>query len=202
MKFLILSCTTFFICLFICSAQKISAQEPEKKTKCSALACFPKEIRVDSTDHLLSGISDFEYLFFDVYSAALYFDARAPKAERQFPLNGKNDLLLVIKYHRKISKKDFIKSTKAYISKLSEFGSNTNKQFEAVFNAYEDVKEGDSYALEYKSITQSTCLKLNGINKVCGDGLEFFKSYAGIWLAENGVGKDFLDGLLDTESET
>lgn len=180
-----------FLFIFLFSSNVFSDE-----SMCTKLICFSKTSFIDNKKFILSGATDFKYLLFNVYSAGLYFEEGSNKDDSLTPLSGNSSLSLILKYHRSINKDDFIKSTKAYLSKLKTYSNELDPKFEGLYNAYENVNKDDSYSLTYQAEGEKTCLKLNNIEKYCASGKAFFQAFAGIWLSKEGVGEEFLSNLI------
>lgn len=178
----------FYTYLLFTSNNLLLAQD-----NCIADICFEKSIKKEEKLNLV-GVSLYKYLFFDVYSAAYYADDKL-NLNQLFDPN--SERLLVLEYKTKISKKDFIVSTKKLLlNNLDINQAVVLPKFEKVYNEFEDVKAGDRYSLHYSPIDQKTCLALNSQIKVCDFGLDFYKAFFGIWLSNYSVDQNFTNKLL------
>ena len=157
---------TFFILAL--NAQQVLSQGDSEF--CTKKNCFSTLKRYNNSDFVLQGASDFRYLVFDVYSAALYVESNpeilnASQSSFAFdPMRADKNIILTLKYSREIAAEDFIKSTKAYVKKSSLYSNDLEPQFEKLYAAYQNVKAGDTYTLTYNKSSQQTCLLHSEIN--------------------------------------
>lgn len=160
---------------------------------CESNICF--ETKVNNPQMSLLGVSKFKYLFFDVYVAALYAEVSLNNQSNIFDPN--KSARLIIKYLREIRKEDFIQSTKELVKSNKTIDLTLVEQkFIKVYEAFEDVRQGDSYRLDYIPWGQETCLFLNDEKKICQSGSEFYKAFFGIWISSYSVNQKFTAELL------
>jgi hypothetical protein len=164
------------------------------ETKCVGSTCFEKVLLKEKNLNLV-GVSLFEYFLIDVYAAALY--SEKPVSDKQSVFEPNSSKFLILNYYVEIKKEDFIESTKKLLLTNKDIDQNkVSKDFEAVYDAFENVKSGDRYSLYYDSSNQKTCLALNDVNKVCREGYEFFKAFFGIWISDYSVDEKFTRRLI------
>lgn len=193
-KFLLI--TLFYLVPSIAFSESQSAGTLlSEKGICTKNACFENYQDYLEKRLKIAGSADYNYLFFKVYSAALYAEPEYLYKKEFNPLNGESSIVLLLKYHREISGSEFCESTRYYINKSRREDKDFSQQLDGLCKSYEDIKIGDSYSLVYDSKSQKSCLNKNGIEKYCASGVDFFKAYAGIWLSETGVSDEFAKKL-------
>jgi hypothetical protein len=142
---------------------------------------FAPAVSISESDIPLRGGGLFRYaVVFRVYVGALY----APS-----DIAGENILSadvpkrLELHYLLDISAQDFRRSGMTFLEKQQspENLSALADRLELFNAAYQDVKEGDRYALEYHPDTGTRLLK-NGEELVRVPGHDFARAYFGIWL--------------------
>ncbi len=173
----------------------VTETQLSEKGICTKNACFESYQDYSKQRLKIAGSADYDYLFFKVYSAALYAEPEFLYKKEFNPLDGQSSIVLLLKYHREISGKEFCDSTKYYIKKSRPEDIDFSKELDGLCKSYEDIKIGDNYSLVYDSKSQKSCLNKNGIEKYCASGVDFFKAYAGIWLSETGVSDEFAKKL-------
>ena len=171
----------FLFALIVCTLKDIpSADAVELPGKqCIKATCFTKEIRVRGETIGLLGTAVFRYLFFDVYTAALYAPSEWRRTKK-FQLDTPGEL--VIEYHRSISAKDLAESALAQLGRQNAvLSAEVRADVEKLHEAYVDVNEGDRYSLRYEPGI-GTSLSLNGRLLVLVRSAEFAERYFHIWL--------------------
>jgi hypothetical protein len=126
--------------------------------------------------------------FIKVYVAAFYVEDDVPSGEVLSDVPKR----LEIHYFHGITAEDFVRSTDLFISRnVSENElPQLRDRIDRLNSMYEDVKEGDRYALTYVP-GRGTELALNGEVKGSLPGPDFAAAVFSIWL-----GKDPVDGSL------
>jgi hypothetical protein len=131
--------------------------------------------------------------FVTVYDAALYLPADVP---------GKDVLQdqpkrLELSYHVSIKGREFGESAELYLDKnvSPQDLARIRPRIEQLNKLYQDVKEGDRYALTYAP-GKGTTLSLN--NKPLGtiEGADFAASYFAIWLGAKPISEAMRDDLI------
>jgi hypothetical protein len=141
----------------------------------------------------LRGEAVLRYLFFKVYSAALYLpDGVAPEEAL-----GDVPRRLEISYHVAIAGKEFgpaaDKLLRRYLTE--EEMARFRARLDRLDAAYRDVKPGDRYALTYLP-GEGTELALNGERLALIDGADFAGAYFAIWLGDHPIDHGLRDSLL------
>jgi len=179
---------------FLTSAS-FAAAEPAGQT-CVRDACFDKTREISGTQVSLKGAKLFEYLMFDVYTAAFY----APDGARSSA-----DVLadvpksLVLHYLRDIKPADMNRAAdKMILKNPANNVSALRERIDALAAAYEKVGKGDRYELRYEP-GKGTTLLLNGKEKITVPGADFAAAYFGIWVSEVPINRQLRDTLLGIE---
>ena len=156
-------------------------------------SCFAKKISLGGKDLPLRGVSLFEYYGFDVYSGAFYADPETNSIDKALEDRPK---YLVLEYHRKLERQNFIDNTEFILEKNKEISlPKVRTEMDSLYKLYTDVKQGDRYALGYESGKGMT-LYLNGVAQGTILGVDFQKACYSIWISRYSVGKDFTAELL------
>ena len=158
--------------------------------------CFDKEIIIDNQQVPIAGFANLKYYFFDVYDA-VYYSSDTQPVSKSSP-----DQIRVLTIYYKISfnKEDFAKAGDDQINKFIDVNINDFKSaLETLNAAYVDVKEGDSYTLQYIPEKGTSLILNNNKVLVTVPGAEFAKLYFRIWLdKENPIDEELRNNLLKT----
>lgn len=142
---------------------------------------FAPAVAIGETEIPLRGGGLFRYaVVFRVYAGVLYAPADVAGADI---LEADVPKRLELHYLLNISADDFRRSGTALIEKQQgpEVLAALAERLERFHAAYQDVQEGDRYALEYHPDYGTRLLK-NGKELVRVPGLDFARAYFGIWL--------------------
>jgi hypothetical protein len=142
---------------------------------------FAPAVAIGEAEIPLRGGGLFRYaVVFRVYAGVLYAPANVAGAD---VLEADVPKRLELHYLLNISADDFRESGTALIQKQQgpEVLAALAERLERFNAAYQDVQEGDRYALEYHP-DHGTRLLLNGEELVRVPGLDFARAYFGIWL--------------------
>lgn len=157
-------------------------------------ANFPARLEVDGEQLLLRNASVLNYLFFDVYSAALLTPANTPLGnitESQTPVH------LELFYYRHIDREDVIKA--AWVALERQYNASRlaalRPGIDRLHAAFTDIKPQDRYSLTLNS-AHTLSLKYNGREVFQSDDPELARAYIGIWLRKNGLSDKLRDQLL------
>ena len=136
-----------------------------------------------------------EYLFVDVYSAALY----APDdAELNRLLPGDAPLRLELSYYRSIKRQDVIKA--AWTALKRQYDENALAQLkpniDELHSTLSDISDGDRYSLT-RTTTGKLILRHNGKATFESDDRQLAEAYPGIWLNPNGLSDELRTALLN-----
>ena len=193
---------TFFMALALAAELAFPRQlfalpdTPATKERCKNDACFKPTLQLGDTRLPLRGIANLRYLIFNLYVAALYAPQDANTSDK---LLADLPKCLVLSYLRSISREDLIESTKELIAEDPTITEpEVANGFAKLYEAYQDVHEGDRYMLCYDR-TKGTSLSLNGTQRMLWPGLGFQKVVFGIWLAANGSKPEFTKQLIQNE---
>lgn len=157
---------------------------------------FAPVITIGGTEIPLRGGGLFRYaVVFRVYAGALY----APADVADIDILGDDvPKRLELHYLLDISAEDFRRSGTALIKQQQgpEVLQALSERLEAFNAAYQDIHEGDRYALEYHPDHGTRLLK-NGKELVRVPGPDFARAYFGIWLDPlEPLSSKFRDDLL------
>ena len=159
---------------------------------CEKKVCFDQSTTIGGTVVPLHGMGHAYYVGFRLYSAALYAfekDAKTGNILLDVPKR------LVLHYHRKFKKQEFIEYANLQLSKNPSVDfARIRADVERLSDSYQDVKRGDRYELVYTP-GQGTELLLNGKLRVRIPGEEFARAYFGIWLSEYPLDKKLMENL-------
>lgn len=136
------------------------------------------------------------WMWFDIYKATL-LTKNTQMTKNRFNvsqlLEDEQPLKLKLCYLKSIEKTDLIKGAEAVLP--AELSPDLNQAVNELHQAYENVKAGDCYALEYQP-GNGTQLLLND-QLVFKTNLPGFKAvYFGIWLGENPLSDSLKTELL------
>ncbi len=160
-------------------------------------ASFADSITVQNSNQVLQQRSRYllEYLFVDVYSAALY----AP-ADSQLPslLTSDNPLRLELYYYRSIKRSDVIKA--AWTALNRQYNAATlaelKPKVDRLHTTFKDIQPGDRYSLTRLN-EDTLVLQLNGATVFTANDRQLADAYLGIWLRANGLSDDLRNALLN-----
>lgn len=176
--------------LLLCCILPLSVTANEKRL---AEANFPQKMEVDGHELVLRNASLLEYLFVDVYSAALL---TPPEQPLDNPIIPGEPLHLELYYYRDIGREDIIKA--AWVALERQYDEQKLSQLrpgiEALHASFTDISAGDRYALTLDT-NHSLSLKYNEEESFSSDDTELARAYVGIWLKENGLSDDLREKL-------
>ena len=154
---------------------------------------FADTLRVEDTVLVLNGTGLLKYYFFKVYVAGLYL-GEGVKPEQFFDDVPKR---LELAYLRDFTRKMMIDAGDDALAEnvAPDVLARIRPQIDKINALYEDVKEGDRYALTYVPGV-GTELALNGVRKGIVEGEEFAREYFKIWLGRSKVTRDLKAALL------
>jgi len=69
------------------------------------------------------------------------------------------------------------------------------RDIDGVANCFQDVKDGDVYAVEFDPNTQKTTIFLNGIEQCSYNGAAFAEAFFGIWISDHPLNKKLAEAL-------
>jgi hypothetical protein len=157
---------------------------------------FAPNVNVGEAQITLRGGGLFRYaVVFRVYAGALYAPSEIAGEDI---LSADVPKRLELHYLLDISAEDFRKSGLAFLEKQQSPADliALADRLETFNAAYQDVQEGDRYALEYHPETGTRLLK-NDEELVRVPGLDFARAYFGIWLdPQQPLSSSFRDDLL------
>ena len=135
----------------------------------------------------------YRYWGFKVYNARLFVDTSVTDVKESL---GKVPMRLELTYTRDLKRTDFIESGEAFMKDNEDVPFEKVKLLNDQMNAlYQDVKDGETYAIEYVPGTGTT-LYLNGNKKGTVPGELFAASFLGIWLSKYSLSDSFTDKLV------
>ena len=154
---------------------------------------FADTIKVQDTVLVLNGTGLLRVYFFKVYVAGLYL-GEGVKPEQFFDDVPKR---LELAYLRDFSRKMMVDAGDDALAEnvAPDVLARIRPQIDEINALYEDVKEGDRYALTYVPGV-GTELALNGVRKGIVGGKEFAAEYYKIWLGKSKVTRALKAELL------
>jgi len=145
----------------------------------------------------LRGEATYTYWGFTVYKARLFVPADIVDVQQSL---GKTPLRLELTYARDLKREDFIESGAVFMKDNKEIPFQTVSQQNEQMNAlYQNVKEGDTYAIEFLP-GKGTTLYYNGEPQGMVPGDAFAASFLGIWLSRYSLKQSFTEELLGLDS--
>ncbi len=177
------------IAITICTAASQPAAAEDKQV-CLEDVCFDSQTMLGKKSVPLRGIAKFEYLFFDVYTLALY------AADESGDLLGAKPKQLVFHYHRKVSRAQMIEGADKNLASNPDVSKTAyNAELAKINSWYTDVQPDDRYTLTFIP-GSGLSLSKNGnlLGTVAGD--RFANDYLGIWLSDYPLSRDLRDRLL------
>ena len=176
-------CMHYFVIPQVSYAESAAEICPEEEV------CFPKAIQQGDTTLKYVRSTKFRYLFFDVYTIALY-ESKEPKGARA----------LAFHYHRKISKDDMIEGADKNLRQNPNVSVESYSSELAIINKqYYDVGEGSRYYLI--SIPGSgITLRNEQKDLVTVNNDSFAKDYLGIWISEHPLSESLRERLLGLDA--
>jgi hypothetical protein len=146
-----------------------------------------------TNDLPLRGEATYTYWGFTVYHAKVFVPSEVKDVQANL---GKTPLRLELTYKRDLKREDFIESGGAFMKDNEEIPyqkvSVQNEQMNAL---YQNVKEGDTYAIEFIPEIGTT-LYYNGEKKGVVTGSDFAASFLGIWLSRYSLKRSFTNEIL------
>lgn len=177
----------------VCCLFPLGVSANEKRL---AEADFPQRIEVGDQELVLRNASLLEYLFVDVYSAALLTPAQQPL---ESPITAGEPLHLELYYYRDIDREDVIKA--AWVALERQYDEPTLDELRPMIDqlhaTFTDISAGDRYALTLDA-AHSLSLKYNGVESFSSENSQLARAYVGIWLRENGLSDDLRERLTAT----
>jgi hypothetical protein len=188
----------FFGSLFFNECQVWAYEVPQNvSSRCKGEICFPEVVFVEGQELSLKGIATFKYLFFTLYTGAFYAPQEVHTSHQVLDDHSK---VLILQYHRSIRQEDFIQGSEKALKKNPAFDrQRVQSELEKIYRAYQDVNEGDQYALEYNSGGE-TKLFLNKKLVETFSGKLFMSYYFGIWLSPWSLSDETREALLGNGS--
>ncbi|MEH6491073.1 chalcone isomerase family protein [Halopseudomonas sp.] len=160
-------------------------------------ASFADSITVQNSNQVLQQRSRYllEYLFVDVYSAALYADENSQLASL---LTSNDPLRLELYYYRSIKRGDVIKA--AWTALNRQYDATTlaelKPKVDRLHATFTDIQAGDRYSLT-RLDDGALVLQLNGATVFTSNDQQLADAYLGIWLRANGLSDDLRNALLN-----
>lgn len=142
-----------------------------------------------------TGIARYGY-FIKVYAAALY----APEGVgAPALLSGEHPLRLEIHYLRELEAKVLAEAAEKVLERQlpAALFQELRPRIDRFHGFYQDVAEGDRYAMEYVPGAGTTLLR-NGRPVGSVEGADFAAAYFGIWLGGDPLSEDLRTALLGT----
>lgn len=148
-------------------------------------ARFPDTLEVDGQTLVLRNASVLNYLFVDVYSAALLTPANEPLDDLT---SSSEPLHLELFYYRNINRDDVIKAAWVALERQYDTAqlARLRPRVDQLHATFTDIRPEDRYSLTLNR-QQALSLKYNGKEIFQSDNAELARAYVGIWLKPNGL---------------
>lgn len=155
----------------------IAAQED---VVCEHDVCFERFIEIENQPPLsLRGVGLYEWLFFDIYTAAYY----ANESVHRF--TGASPARLVLRYHRSISADTMRLATEWGLERRPSVDAELlRERLQQLYSeVYRPVREGDLFTVTYLP-GSGTHFEFNGRRLAKIAGADFARFFFGMWLSE------------------
>ena len=181
------------ICLILLlSSTNLLANERERLAE----AAFSSSQQIADSRLQRQNQTVFNYLWVDVYAAALYTD---PGISPRQAVGHEYRQRLELYYFRAIDRQDVIKAAWVALKRQHPAAqlARLRTEIDALHATFADIQAGDRYALDYSSNTGISLL-INGRQVFNSRNTELAHAYLGIWLADNGLSASLREQLLGT----
>ena len=158
---------------------------------------FTERVSLENSNQVLLLRNSYllEYLFVDVYSAALYAPADAALGQL---LNGDAALRLELYYYRAIDREDVIKA--AWVALERQYDKTTlaalKPSIDQLHASLGNIRKGDRYSLTRTS-EGNLVLRHNESTTFESSDRQLADAYLGIWLRPNGLSDKLRTALLN-----
>ena len=174
--------------LFFCLMLIVSLTTHANDAKRLKQASFPAQVQ----GLALKNQAVFNYLWADVYAAALYApaDLAAKQAWEQ-----QKAVRLALYYFRDIDRDDVIKAATVTLER-QQANARLKPQLDQLHTSFRNVRSGDRYALDFRP-GRGLKLEINEQVVFSSRDEELARAYLGIWLAPKGLSDELRDKLLN-----
>jgi len=161
---------------------------------------FPTSVEVAGESLPVRGAHRVKYLFWDVYSAALYAPAdTAVDADALLDPNVPRQLIL--HYHRTIDVRHIIKATRVGMERNPAVDLPTlEDRLRRVYACYRTVREGDEYRIVHEPGV-GVRIFLNDAEQCMIEGEDFARAFFGLWISNHALDSDMARDLRAPLSE-
>tara|TARA_R110000764_G_scaffold186992_2_gene272382 strand:+ start:250 stop:810 length:561 start_codon:yes stop_codon:yes gene_type:complete len=160
-------------------------------------ANFAESVTVQNSNQVLQQRSRYllEYLFVDVYSAALYAPADSQLTSL---MSSSEPLRLELYYYRSIKRSDVVKAAWTALNRQYDAATlaELKPKVDSLHATFKDIAPGDRYSLTRLN-DGTLLLQLNGATVFTSDDRQLADAYLGIWLRSNGLSEDLRNALLN-----
>jgi hypothetical protein len=181
------------LCLILLlSSYTLQANERERLSE-AAFSPY-RQATAANTSLQLQNQAVLNYLWIDVYAAALYTEPGTPP--RQVVGRDYRQRLELYYFHP-IDRDDVIKAAWATLERQLSAAklARLRPELEVLHAAFADIQPGDRYALDY-SRAAGLSLERNGQRVFNSPNAELAHAYLGIWLAADGLSASLREQLL------
>ena len=181
------------IALLILALLVIAPSASASDKRCIKKACFEKSVSIGDTSVPLVGLTKFKYLFFSVYTIALY----APDGAIQGgTLLSDVPKQMIFHYHRDISREDMIGGADKNLAENPKIDkAKIQGKLDEINAWYTSVKEDDRYTLTFEPNVGLSLAK-NGKKLGTVEGNEFANKYMGMWISDFPLSETLRNNLL------
>lgn len=181
----------FFLVLLLCS----TVCSEEETVEVSGVD-FPVRSMVGDTELEIRGGGKAMYLFFSLYSAALYLP---PEVSTDEIFLGVVPKQLTLHYLREIPKRYIIEAAENVLVKNPNNDMDAlRERLDRLYEAFHDVGKGDEYTMTFTP-EEGTAFLFNGEEEIRIPGADFASAFFGIWLAEESLSSRLREQLFDPE---
>ena len=171
------------ICLMMMLSITAHANEADRLKQ----ADFPAQ----SQELVLKNQAVLNYLWADVYAAALYAPADLPAKQAW---DQQKAVRLALYYFRDIDRDDVIKAATVTLER-QQANAGLNPEIARLHARFRDIRSGDRYALDFRP-GRGLNLEINGQVVFSSPDAELAKAYLGIWLGPKGLSDSLRNTLL------
>ena len=172
-----------FFCLMLMVSLTAHANDAQRLKQAS----FPAQVE----GLALKNQAVFNYLWAEVYAAALYAPADLPAKQAW---DQQKAVRLALYYFRDIDRDDVIKAATVTLER-QQANAGLNPEVAKLHARFRDIRSGDRYALDFRP-GRGLNLEINGQVVFSSGDEELARAYLGIWLGPKGLSDRLRNTLL------
>ncbi len=152
----------------------------QKGVRCLDKVCFDMSRPLGDKTLFLRGMALRKYIWFDIYTAALYLPLDVPGNPKQVPAGPK---ILVLEYHRAVEKGKIVETIIQNVKREKDVDEKAVRaRFDDLTAAFDPPFPGDRYEFIYEP-GRGTSLVKDGQERVVIPGDDFAHAFFGIWIS-------------------